>query len=591
MKQKTFLRRVAAYVMMAGVLALAFGPSYQDIVLAEGAVLGLTPQSVVASSQRTFTLKVVLDSGGGAGVNAADGTISFDPNFLSVSSLQKENNVFNLWTSDPSFSNSKGTVTFSSGSPTPYTKSGGALLAVTFKALKEGVTEVSFSAGSALAADGQGTNVLTGMGKASVTIGPNTGPADPEPVPAVAAPVGSGDGSAAPVAVDISSPTHPDPDKWYANKNPEFRWKLPPDVSGASAAIGEGANITPPRVSEGLIDSKRFDNVADGVWYFAVRFNSSAGGWSQAARRKAQIDVTPPEGFSFEVRNDNKDIPPVLVLRASDKTSGLDRYEVKLDDREGVAVAPGELREGEYTMAPVLPGDHKVTVKAIDRAGNAAEASRQFSIPGRAAPEINVSGSVDETQYLIVEGAADHDAQVFIRIEFDSKVVSENSAKADEDGKWLYVHNKSLRRGEHEVSVKMITKAGAESGYTPKTKIDVSAAPFMVRFGWLIIALLLIAALALGGYIFYERREFARRLSLTRRETDEVKFKTAAIFAALNEEIEEKLQLLDEAAAAQLGVPKMTPNDLLDKFRDALDISQDTLEKEIEDVEKTLEDN
>ena len=86
--------------------------------------------------------------------------LSFDPTMLSVQSVSKDNSVFNLWTSNPSFSNTAGTVDYSGGSNNAYTGSAGDVVDVTFQALSAGSTSIKFSSASVLAADGQGTNVL-----------------------------------------------------------------------------------------------------------------------------------------------------------------------------------------------------------------------------------------------------------------------------------------------------------------------------------------------------------------------------------------------------------------------------------------------
>ena len=105
---------------------------------AGSANLSLSPASGSYAAGSTFTVSVMLASGGGVGVNAADGELSFDPTLLAVQSISKDNSIFNLWTSNPSFSNTKGTVDYSGGSNDAYTGSSGDVLDVTFKALASG---------------------------------------------------------------------------------------------------------------------------------------------------------------------------------------------------------------------------------------------------------------------------------------------------------------------------------------------------------------------------------------------------------------------------------------------------------------------
>ena len=87
---------------------------------------------------------------------------------LAVQSISKDNSVFNLWTSNPSFSNTAGTVNYSGGSNDAYTGNAGDVVDVTFKALAAGTASVKFASATALAADGQGTNVLGGTTGATI---------------------------------------------------------------------------------------------------------------------------------------------------------------------------------------------------------------------------------------------------------------------------------------------------------------------------------------------------------------------------------------------------------------------------------------
>ncbi|MCK5357728.1 MAG: hypothetical protein KAJ48_04975 [Elusimicrobiales bacterium] len=130
----------------------------------------VSPGSGTYTINKSFSMKVMVDSSGGIGINAAEGTIKYNPAYLSISKILDSNSIFKLWTSDPSYSNSAGTITFGGGSPGSYTGSAGEIFSVTFTAKKAGVTNVTWSAGVVLAADGKGTNVFNGFGNAKYTI-------------------------------------------------------------------------------------------------------------------------------------------------------------------------------------------------------------------------------------------------------------------------------------------------------------------------------------------------------------------------------------------------------------------------------------
>src|SRR4051812_11182767 len=96
---------------------------------ARAADLSLSPSSGSVSIGSNLSVKVLVDPSGES-INATDGTIAFDTSMLSVSSISRDGSVFSLWTADPAYSNSDGTITFSGGTPTAFSKKGTVLTIV-----------------------------------------------------------------------------------------------------------------------------------------------------------------------------------------------------------------------------------------------------------------------------------------------------------------------------------------------------------------------------------------------------------------------------------------------------------------------------
>ena len=63
---------------------------------AEAATLSVSPGTGVYTSNSTFTVRVVVNSGGKP-INAAEGTLTFNPSELSVVSASRSTSIFNLW--------------------------------------------------------------------------------------------------------------------------------------------------------------------------------------------------------------------------------------------------------------------------------------------------------------------------------------------------------------------------------------------------------------------------------------------------------------------------------------------------------------
>jgi len=570
---------------------------------AGNAALSLSPANGSYAAGSTFTLNVVVDSGGGLGVNAASGQINFDPTVLSAQSVSKDNSIFNLWVADPTFSNTNGTVSFSGGGTTAYTGNSGVVMSVTFKVLKAGAANLSFSGASVLAADGQGTDVLGTTGTGSFTLGGagSSSSANASTAPASSSgqssSQGGGQASSAPapspfeVTIAVASPTHPDQTKWYADDNPNFTWQLTPDVAGVSTVFGANAGAYPKRSSEGLISSKQYSGVSEGVSYFNVRFEDSLGDWSDPVTYKVQIDVTPPEPFTVNVEpGAGLNGRTLLAFNATDTVSGIDHYEMTIDGGSSTTIALTDLENGVYTMPPVLAGSHTVIIRAVDRAGNYAEAHTSFSVPGIAMPTItNFPATVIEKSPIVLEGTADSGANVTVDVnDAGDTVVAEGKMVADQTGHWLYAIEGGLSTGKYGLGVSMVTTQGAVASSTEALHLDVLSAPFLDRFGWAVIVLLLSAIAGLITFGFYRKKIMEMQFALAKRETKDVADKTKAVFEALREEVEENVSHMEGGAAQAQGETKLEPEHVLDAMRNALAVSESTIQKEVDDVERAL---
>lgn len=104
-------------------------------------------------------------------INAISGVLSYPIDKLQVTSVSKIGSVLSLWVQEPSFSNSRGTVSFEGVVPNPgFNESNGRVLAVNFRVVGTGAADISLTSGSLLANDGYGTNILKSLGNARVTL-------------------------------------------------------------------------------------------------------------------------------------------------------------------------------------------------------------------------------------------------------------------------------------------------------------------------------------------------------------------------------------------------------------------------------------
>jgi len=553
-----------------------------SFVQAQRASLYLTPSSGTYTVGNTFLVQVKVNTGGVA-INAADGTLIFDPDKLEVRSISKEDSIFTLWVQEPIFSNSLGTINFAGGKPSPgFTGAAGTIINITFKARTSGTANVTFASGSVLADDGKGTNILASMGSGSYTL--TTRVIAPPPTEEYLPPPPTVGVPAAPI---VSSPPHPDENKWYSNNNPKFTWQLPTDVTQISYAIDKNPTTNPKFIAEKLLSEVSFPNLEDGTWYFHINFKNQYG-WGKLTHRKVLIDTGPPLPFEIEVqREDPTDSQPVLLFETIDELSGIEYYEIKIG--EGEPFPAEKIKTKSYKLPPQASGTHPVEVKAFDKAQNYTSATTEIEVLPIETPLITkFPKGIGEGQSLTLEGKSLPEATIRVFIQEKGKKPVMEEVKADEEGKWLFVSS-ALGKGDFEAWVEAVDKRGALSLPSSKISFWVGLPPFL-KFGKIAVdylsimvtlIVLIIGALIIIFYSWYRISLWRKRV---RAETKEVALAVLSAFKALREEVEEQIEYLD-------GKPGLNKDErqVRDKLKEALNISEEFIGKELKDIEKELE--
>lgn len=173
------------YLSLVGAAAVFFAVAPWP---AFAASLFFSPSAKAVAVGNTFTVSVDVSSPDQA-MNAASGDISFPTDKLRVLSVLTTGSAMSLWVQNPSFSNAAGSgdVNFAGIVLNPgFTGTAGNVVTVRFEALAVGDAPLSFSDGSVLANDGNGTNIISSLGKADITIVPTVAVSSPSANPAVA---------------------------------------------------------------------------------------------------------------------------------------------------------------------------------------------------------------------------------------------------------------------------------------------------------------------------------------------------------------------------------------------------------------------
>jgi len=565
-------------------LALLFGVSLALLpFVAAAATLYFTPSSGTVG--QTFSIAVYVSSAEQA-MNAASGIISFPPEKLEVTSLSKSGSIFNLWVQEPLFSNAAGTINFEGIVLNPgFIGSVGKIITVNFRVKSTGSAYLSFSSASVLANDGRGTNILTGTGSGNYFFQTTAIIAPAEEIEETAPPVALG----IPLAPKVSSPTHPDPEKWYSNNDPEFSWQLPSDVTKVSYAIDKNPNTNPKFIAETLIDKVSFSDMEDSIWYFHINFKNQHG-WGKFTHRKVLIDTQPPEPFKIIIdKKDLFDPSPILHFETTDSLSGMEYYEVKMGDREQIKTTLADLERNPFQLPAQGPGKHSIEVKAFDKAENYTSAFTEIEVLPIETPVINkYPKRLNVGEKAILEGKSLPEATILVFIGEKGKEPIMEETKADSEGNWAFT-SKPLEKGSYEAWVQAKDKRGALSLPSEKVSFEVDLPPFL-KFGTMAISYLVImitlivliaVAVAVIVYVWYRISLWRKRV---RTETKEVAQAVLGAFKALREEVQEQIEYLD-------GKPGLTPSEekVRDKLKEAIEISEKFIEKEIKDIEKELE--
>lgn len=353
----------------------------------------LSPSTGSYSVGQTFTA-VVRVAPGGVSVNAVEASLKFDPKLLSVVGVSKEGSVFSLWTTEPAFSNTAGTITFGGGSPSPFTAQSN-LVTITFRTVAEGSAPVTFSKASVLAFDGRGTDVFKNSTGGTFAVAASATPPPPATPPPTPTPTpttprtdedGEDDSNSAiifgdpPRPPEIGSQVFLDPEVWYRQTDGLFNWTLPFDVDAVAIEIATSSENVPSKNKNAIYDPAVEEFVitkglvVDGEQFLSVQYRNQVG-WGGVLNRKLRIDSTPPEQFAIKVQpGANPAAFPLLMFEAVDVTSGIQEYEMTIADKEPIKVTPDEAKLG-YMLGELEDGTYTVKVIAYDKAGNERESS------------------------------------------------------------------------------------------------------------------------------------------------------------------------------------------------------------------------
>lgn len=551
---------------------------------AASATLYLAPSSGTKVIGSSFSVAVKVNTGGDV-INAAEGTINFDNNLLDVTGVSKSGSIFPYWTTEPTFSNSAGTISFGGGLPPPaYSGTAGHVCTITFKGKKAGAAQVRFASGAVLAHDGKGTNILASMGSASFTISPYVA-APPQPAAPAEKP-------AEPAETEyntpvITSPTHPDQNTWYNTNEVLFKWDMPEGVTEVSISFDQEPVSDPGPAGDGEFSEQKYPDVADGVWYLHLKFKDSRR-WGTIAHYRVMIDTRPPLPFTVEVRQIKVGDWPELHFEAKDEGSGIGQYRAivgRLDVAEVILSATTTI----YKVHDLVAGDHTAMIVAVDKAGNETFTTVDFTVEAIEAPVIkDYPGELKSSDQLYLSGTALADTTINIFIQTPDGIIITGAAKSDNSGNWFYLSEDSFSNGRYVAWAVAVNERGIKSNTSNKVSFLVTP-PVFARFGsWVInyftvLVSLLFMIILIILLIFFLIGLIRKKLKKETVEIEQILRQNSII---MKKTIDQELAQLDKLAATA-GKKKEIEKARL-KLKQQVEINEKKILKEIKDVEEIL---
>ncbi|MBI4993469.1 hypothetical protein HZC33_00715 [Candidatus Wolfebacteria bacterium] len=566
---------IAAIGFLIGLFSFCF-----LVPLTQAASLNFGAEKTAVAVSDQFFEEVRVDSEGTA-INVAQASISFDKNLVEVVKIDRSDSVFNFWLQEPSYSNDEGVVRFLGGSTNGLNGQSLKVITIIFRAKSIGQANFAFADAAITASDGSGANVLSKTKSAQIDIGEvrQTGVVAPVQISRAPEKVEN-----TPSKPQISVALYPDASRWY-NVSGNFlaRWNLPSDVSEVAAIIDKNQG-TNPTISDGLFDHKEFLSLGDGIWYLHVRFKNNVG-WGATAHYRIAIDRTPPKPFEISADpgliTDNPQ--PVFQFKTTDALSGLSEYQVRIADGDLIKISAAEFR-GTYKLPTQPPKKSRVVVKAIDRAGNGAEAVVELEILPIESPKITFVPDKlfsDEERGLNVRGASLPNINILLRAYWQGTLAFSDIAHSDDRRNWEITFDNPLRNGTYKIIAQAQDERGALSLDIESSEIEVKSKP-IIQIGFIalgptgtIFFLILIMAAGFGSGIFFYKKKQEKLLLRVLFSESEISKMFALIRIDL-EKIEDAFETPDET----------DEKFLVNKLKESIDKTEDYLKKGVERIKK-----
>jgi hypothetical protein len=329
---------------------------------------------------------------------------------------------------------------------------------------------------------------------------------------------------------------------------------------------------------------KTIKDLDDGVWYFKVRARKD-GVWGSTSTYIVRIDTKAPQKKNVTFNYDNSASVLNISANIQDITSGIERYEIYINDVLKQTVPAKEFIGGKYSLGMDAFGDNVVKLVAIDRAGNSVDASGSFRAENLLIPRIDpIPPAVSAEEQLLISGRsqlADSVITVFVKHDDNEPIVFKTESNSD---RTFFVLSPKLKSGNYDIWA----EAGPQGKVVSSTHVSTKATShLLIAIGsYTAIALslivpIVIVLLLLTILIYFLAHSFSRFKHRQKMRTALVRGDNSKILRLLRKRLEKHLELLHHTRLGRvLTKEEKEIREAIE--RDLDDVDQAILEQEVQ---------
>ena len=309
-------------------------------------------------------------------------------------------------------------------------------------------------------------------------------------------------------------------------------------------------------------------------------------------KQESAVDNEKPSKFTVtEVSTGIPGNPKAKFLfQAEDKGSGVDRYEVQIDNGEETKAVVDA--SNMYETPALLPGEHALFARVFDKSGNYLTARANFSVSGLNAPRfVSYERNYERGDVAVVRATTEYrDVTGVLTFagQSDDSPLLEVESRVGADGTLLFVTPMKLEKGTYRMWAKVKSDAGGLSNRSEIIEVSVPEG-WWVTLGNKTIAILsllvpilaLLAGIALLFWYGWHKYQVLKKKM--HREALEAEGATHKAFGLLREDLHDLVVLLRKTHLER----KLTKEEMevLKRAKKAYDDAEDYIEKEIKDIQ------